>query len=162
MLPCGSVAVAVRIGNPAGAVKGIVKVTCPGRVGRLLERSEVVLGLARRRRARSRRWRRRRCDRSCPARCPQPALGLAVGGREEDREVLEVVGAPAEHGAIFRHPVVAEVDGLACVAEDPIGGDLIADRRVTVTATPGPPLSVIRFPAVADVPPIVLSMEGTK
>ena len=29
-----------------------------------------------------------------------------------------------------------------------------------VTTTPGPPLSVIRLPAIADVPPIVLSMEG--
>ena len=29
VLPCGSVAVAVRIGSPAGAVKGIAKVTAP-------------------------------------------------------------------------------------------------------------------------------------
>ena len=35
------------IGSPAGAVKGIAKVACPGRVGRHLQRPQVILGLPR-------------------------------------------------------------------------------------------------------------------
>ena len=59
---------------------------------------------------------------------PSQPSSLAVGGRDDDREVLEVVGALTRRGAVVGHPVVAEVDGLSGIAEDPIGGDHIADR----------------------------------
>ena len=41
-----------------------------------------------------------------------------------------LLGPSPRHGAIFRHSVVAQVDGLAGVTEDAIDGDLVADRRV--------------------------------
>ena len=47
VLPWGSVAVAVMIGSPAGAVNGTAKTHLPARVGRHLQRPQVVLGLAR-------------------------------------------------------------------------------------------------------------------
>ena len=127
MLPCGSVAVAVMIGSPAGAVKGTAKVTCPDRVGRHLQRPQVILGLARA--AGSVAGAGEDVDAIGRVRhaARQPALGLAVGGRDDDREVLKVVGSLARRGAIVGHPVVAEVDGLSRVAEDAIGGDLVAD-----------------------------------
>ncbi len=65
----------------------------PGRVGRLLERPQVVLGLPGA--AGSVPGAGEDVDAIGRVRLadPQPALGLAVGGREKDREVLEVIGA---------------------------------------------------------------------
>ena len=72
VLPWGSVAVAVMIGSPAGAVKGTAKTHLPGRVGRHLQRARGSPGPRPTRRVRSRRWRRHRCGTSCRA-CCRPA-----------------------------------------------------------------------------------------
>ncbi len=159
VLPCGSVAVAVMTGSPAGAVKGTANATCPlasvvtssdprkswaspGAAGTVAGAGEDI-----------------DAERRVGLAAPEPAFELAAGGRDDDREVLEVVGSLARCGAIVRHPVVAEVDGLSRVGEDAVGRDLVADGEVVSSLThddPGPPLSVIRLPATAVVPPIVL------
>ena len=161
VLPCGSVAVAVMIGSPAGAVKGTAKHGLSGRVGRHLQRAQVVLGLARPVRVVGGAGEDIDVERRVRRAAPEPALELAAGGRDDDREVLEVVGALARCGRVVGHSIVAEVDGLSRVVEDAVASDLRCRqcRPPYITATPTPPLSVMRLPAPAAVPPIVLSLR---
>ena len=101
---CGSVAVAVMIGSPAGAVNGTAKTAAAVGVGRLLERPQVVPGFPGAARAVAGAGEDVDAVGRVRLAAPQPALGLAVGGREHDREVLEVVRAVAGHGAILVTP----------------------------------------------------------
>ena len=139
VLPWGSVAVAVMIGSPAGAVKGTAKTHLSGRVGRHLQRAEVVLGLARAAGAVGGAGEDVDAEGRVGHAAAQPALELAVGGGDDDREVLEVVRSLARRGGVVGDPVVAEVDGLSRVAEDAIGGDLVADGGVAADRRPRRP-----------------------
>ncbi len=63
----------------------------------------------------------------------QPAPELAVGGRDDGREVLEVVRSLARSIGVVSNPIVTEVDGLAA-AFDPSGEIAIGplERAVVV------------------------------
>ena len=135
VLPWGSVAVAVMIGSPAGGVNGTAKTHLARRVGRHLQRAQVVLGLARAAGTVAGAGEEIDAEGRVGHAAPQPALELAAGGGDDDREVLEVVRALARRGAIVGHPVVAEVDGLSRVAEDAVGGDLVADGVMPIRRT---------------------------
>ena len=91
VLPWGSVAVAVMIGSPAGAVNGTAKLTCPLASVVTSSEPEVVLGLARASGSVAGAGEEIDAKGRVGHAAPQPALDLAVGGRDDDREVLEVV-----------------------------------------------------------------------
>ena len=148
VLPCGSVAVAVMIGKPAGAVNGTAKIACrsrrsspPASPGNPRPRPS--------RRDRRRRWRRHRCGRSCPALPVQPALELAAGGGDDDREVLEVVRALARSAWRWRSPP-SSPRSMACPGLPKIDWPRCGRRRTwsPTTATPDPEFPVMRLPGM--------------
>ena len=61
---------------------------------------------------------------------PQPALEPAIGGGDNDGEVLEVVRSLLRRRRVVSDPVVAKVDRLPLVTEDAVAGDLVADSGV--------------------------------
>ena len=81
MLPWGSVAVAVMIGSPAGAREGDGETHLPARVGRHLQRAQVVLRLARAARSVGGAGEDIDAKGRVGRAAAQPALDLAVGGQ---------------------------------------------------------------------------------
>ena len=84
----------------------------PG-VGRHLQRAEVVLGLARAAGTVAGAGEDVDAEGRVGRAAAQPALELAVGRRDDDREVLKVVRSLARCSGVVGDPVVAQVDGLA-------------------------------------------------
>ena len=81
------------IGSPAGAVNGMAKTDLPAGVRRHLQRAEEVLGLAGPVGAVGGAGEEIDAERRVGRAAAQPALELAAGGGDDDREVLEVVRA---------------------------------------------------------------------
>src|SRR5262249_34102568 len=65
----------------------------------------------------------------------EPTLKLAVGGGGDNGEVLAIVRALARRGGVVSNPVPPEVNGLARIAEDAIGGDLVAVGEIARVLT---------------------------
>src|SRR5262249_15704065 len=99
-------------------------------IGRLLQRAEVVLGLARAARTISGAGEDVEVEGRIGQAPAQPTLELAGGGADDDREVLEVIRTLTGRSGVVSHSVVSEVDGLPGIAEDAIGGDRVAEAEV--------------------------------
>ena len=95
VLPWGSVAVAVTMGRSGRRREGDVEDGLAPAVGRHLQRPEVVLGLARAAGTVAGAGEELDAEGRVGHAAAQPALEPAVGGRDDDREVLEVVRALA-------------------------------------------------------------------
>ena len=125
VFPCGSVAVAVMTGSPAGAEKGTSKIGLALAVRRHLQRTEVLIGLAGAAGAKRGAGEDVDAEGRIGQAPTQPALELAACGGDDNGEVLEVVGTETLDSRVFSNSVITKVDGLTRVAEDAITRDRV-------------------------------------